>query len=125
MKNAYIFPGQGAQFSGMGKELYEASDVARTLFERANDILGFRITDIMFEGSADELRQTAVTQPAVFLHSVILGSTLGIKQAIRSANFQHSSPPAHCHLMMVCDWLQNVRQQCSVPAKSKPEQWPQ
>jgi [acyl-carrier-protein] S-malonyltransferase len=79
MKNAYIFPGQGAQFSGMGKELYEASDVARTLFERANDILGFRITDIMFEGSADELRQTAVTQPAVFLHSVILGSTLGIK----------------------------------------------
>ena len=79
MKNAYIFPGQGAQFSGMGKELYEASDVARTLFERANDILGFRITDIMFEGSADELRQTAVTQPAVLLHSVILGSTLGIK----------------------------------------------
>jgi [acyl-carrier-protein] S-malonyltransferase len=69
---AYIFPGQGAQFPGMGKELYQQSDKARILFESANHILGFSITDIMFEGSADDLRQTKVTQPAIFLHSVIL-----------------------------------------------------
>uniref|UniRef100_UPI00404A66B8 ACP S-malonyltransferase n=1 Tax=Flavobacterium sp. TaxID=239 RepID=UPI00404A66B8 len=74
---AYVFPGQGAQFSGMGKELYEQSSVAKDLFEKANEILGFRITDKMFEGTAEELRETQVTQPAVFLHSVILAKTLG------------------------------------------------
>ena len=68
---AYVFPGQGAQFTGMGKDLYENSEVAKQLFEQANQILGFRITDIMFEGTADELKETKVTQPAVFLHSVI------------------------------------------------------
>ncbi len=73
---AYIFPGQGAQFSGMGKDLYENSAIAKELFEQANDILGFRITDIMFDGSAEDLKQTKVTQPAVFLHSVILAKTL-------------------------------------------------
>jgi [acyl-carrier-protein] S-malonyltransferase len=73
---AYVFPGQGAQFTGMGKDLYENSAVAKALFEQANDILGFRITDIMFEGTADELKETKVTQPAVFLHSVILAKTL-------------------------------------------------
>lgn len=73
---AYVFPGQGAQFTGMGKDLYENSAVARELFEKANEILGFRITDIMFEGTADELKETKVTQPAVFLHSVILAKTL-------------------------------------------------
>ena len=76
---AYVFPGQGAQFSGMGKDLYENSAVAKELFEKANDILGFRITDIMFEGTADELKETKVTQPAVFLHSVILAKVLEIK----------------------------------------------
>lgn len=73
---AYIFPGQGAQFTGMGKDLYENSELAKSLFEKANEILGFRITDIMFEGTADELKETSVTQPAVFLHSVILAKTL-------------------------------------------------
>ncbi len=74
---AYVFPGQGAQFTGMGKDLYENSPLAKELFEKANDILGFRITDIMFEGTAEELKETKVTQPAVFLHSVILAKTLG------------------------------------------------
>jgi len=72
MKKAYVFPGQGAQFTGMGKELYEKSEEARQLFARANEILGFDITRIMFEGTADELKQTKVTQPAIFIHSVIL-----------------------------------------------------
>jgi len=74
---AYVFPGQGAQFSGMGKDLYENSALAKELFEQANNILGFRITDIMFEGENDELTQTKVTQPAIFLHSVILAKVLG------------------------------------------------
>jgi [acyl-carrier-protein] S-malonyltransferase len=74
---AYIFPGQGAQFPGMGKDLYEQSDKARELFEQANEILGFRITDVMFDGTEDDLKQTNVTQPAIFLHSVILAKVLG------------------------------------------------
>lgn len=75
--NAYIFPGQGAQFSGMGLDLYENSPLAQEYFEKANHILGFPITDIMFEGSAEDLKETKVTQPAIFLHSVILAKTLG------------------------------------------------
>ena len=74
---AYLFPGQGAQFSGMGKDLYEASAEAKELFHQANEILGFDITKIMFEGSADELKQTKVTQPAIFLHSTILAKVMG------------------------------------------------
>src|SRR5690554_2237354 len=76
---AYVFPGQGAQFIGMGKDLYDHSPIAKELFEQANDILGFRITDIMFNGTDEELKETKVTQPAVFLHSVILAKALGDK----------------------------------------------
>ncbi|GAB1447223.1 ACP S-malonyltransferase [Bacteroidota bacterium] len=76
-KTAYVFPGQGAQFSGMGKDLYESNEQARELFERANAILGFRITDIMFTGSDEELKQTKVTQPAIFLHSVVKALVAG------------------------------------------------
>lgn len=76
---AYVFPGQGAQFIGMGKDLYGHSPIAKELFEQANDILGFRITDIMFNGTDEELKETKVTQPAVFLHSVILAKALGDK----------------------------------------------
>ena len=76
MKKAYIFPGQGAQFPGMAKELYENNATAREMLEKANDILGFRITDIMFEGTPEELRETKVTQPAIFLHSVVLAKCL-------------------------------------------------
>ncbi len=74
---AYVFPGQGSQFVGMGKDLYDSSALAKELFDQANEILGFRITDIMFEGTDEELKQTKVTQPAIFLHSVILAKTLG------------------------------------------------
>ncbi len=76
MKKAYVFPGQGAQYVGMGKDLYEEVDYAKELFEIANDILGFRITDLMFKGTDEDLRQTKVTQPAIYLHSVILAKTM-------------------------------------------------
>jgi [acyl-carrier-protein] S-malonyltransferase len=81
MKQAYVFPGQGAQFSGMGKVLYETNAEAKALFDKANEILGFNITEIMFSGTADELKQTKVTQPAVFLHSVILAKVMNIQPA--------------------------------------------
>ena len=79
MKHAYVFPGQGAQAVGMGKDLYDNVPEAKALFEQANEILGFRITDIMFAGTPEELKQTKVTQPAVFLHSVIMAKALGVK----------------------------------------------
>ena len=74
---AYVFPGQGAQFSGMGKDLYDNSDIAKSMFDQANEILGFDIQKIMFEGTDEELKQTKVTQPAIFLHSTILAACLG------------------------------------------------
>ncbi|HMR19775.1 MAG TPA: ACP S-malonyltransferase, partial [Sphingobacterium sp.] len=77
MKTAYIFPGQGAQFVGMGQDLYNLNTEAKALFKKANEILGFRITDIMFDGTDEDLKQTKVTQPAIFLHSVILAKALG------------------------------------------------
>ena len=76
MKKAYVFPGQGSQYPGMAKDLYESNEIARMMLERANEILGFRITDIMFEGTAEELKQTRVTQPAIFLHSVVMARCL-------------------------------------------------
>ena len=76
MKKAYVFPGQGSQFPGMAKGLYESNETAREMLEKANEILGFRITDIMFEGTAEDLKQTKVTQPAIFLHSVVLAKCL-------------------------------------------------
>lgn len=76
MKKAYVFPGQGSQFPGMAKDLYESDPVAREMLEKANEILGFRITDIMFDGTAEDLKQTRVTQPAIFLHSVVLAKCL-------------------------------------------------
>ena len=77
MMNAYVFPGQGAQFVGMGKDLYDNNPLAKEMFEKANEILGFRITDLMFAGTDEDLKQTKVTQPAIFLHSVILAKTMG------------------------------------------------
>ncbi len=77
MKKAYIFPGQGSQFPGMAKDLYDSNPLAKEMLEKANTILGFRITDIMFSGTEEELKQTKVTQPAIFLHSVVLAATLG------------------------------------------------
>ena len=103
---AYVFPGQGSTISGMGKELYGSSDKAKALFEQANEILGFRITDIMFEGDAEALRATKVTQPAVFLHSVV-AALLAIYRLriwwpdIPWANFQHLWCPVPSVLKMV------------------------
>ncbi len=85
---AYVFPGQGSQFEGMGKDLYDSSTVARDLMEQANDILGFRLTDVMFEGQAEELKQTKVTQPAIFLHSIA-------KAKMSGASFQPDAVAGH------------------------------
>ena len=101
MKHAFIFPGQGSQFPGMGKEHYDNSAFAKKLFEQANEILGFRISDIMFNGTEEDLKQTNVTQPAVFLHSVIAYKSIETVQnliwwpVIHWVNFLHWWPMAH------------------------------
>jgi len=89
---AFVFPGQGAQFSGMGKDLYESNPLAKQLFDKADEILGFKITEVMFEGTDEELRQTKVTQPAVFLHSVISALCMGDAFQPRSESSPHWWP---------------------------------
>lgn len=109
--NAYVFPGQGAQFPGMGKDLYENYPAAKELFEQANEILGFRITDIMFEGTEEELRQTKVTQPAIFLHSVVLAKLLGDSfqpQMAAGHSLGEFSALVACGSMSFADGLQLV-----------------
>ena len=112
---AYIFPGQGAQFTGMGLPLYENSAEAKSLFEHANDILGFDITSIMFEGSKDDLKETEVTQPAIFLHSVILAKSLGsgFQPDIHLVSFRPWSQMERFVLKMDYNLFLNVRRQCN------------
>lgn len=127
MKHAYVFPGQGAQAVGMGKDLYDNVPEAKALFEQANEILGFRITDIMFAGTDEELKQTKVTQPAVFLHSVIMAKALGVKpDAVAGHSLGEFQPwwwPALFRSRTVCGSFPNVRWPCRKPAKPYPVRW--
>ncbi len=108
MKHAYVFPGQGAQFTGMGLDLYEKGGKWRDMFERANDVLGFRITDVMFGGSAEELKQTRVTQPAVFLHSVIKALAYGRPDMVAGHSLGEFSALAVCGALEFDDALRLV-----------------
>ncbi len=108
MKHAYVFPGQGAQFTGMGLDLYEKGGKWRDMFERANDVLGFRITDVMFGGSAEELKQTRVTQPAVFLHSVIKALDYGRPDMVAGHSLGEFSALAVCGALEFEDALRLV-----------------
>lgn len=119
--NAYVFPGQGAQFPGMGKDLYENYPAAKELFEQANEILGFRITDIMFEGTEEELRQTKVTQPAIFLHSVVLAKLLGESfqpQMAAGHSLGEFSALVACGSMSFADGLQLVSKRAMAMQKA-------
>jgi [acyl-carrier-protein] S-malonyltransferase len=118
---AYIFPGQGAQFSGMGLDLYNNKQVAKDLFDSANDILGFDITKIMFEGSAEDLKETKVTQPAIFLHSVILAKTLGSKfdpDMVAGHSLGEFSALVSCGVLKFEDGLKLVSKRASAMQKA-------
>ena len=110
MKHAYIFPGQGAQFSGMGKTLYESNDLAKDLFEQANDILGFRISDLMFSGTDADLKQTNVTQPAVFLHSVVAFKTLPapVPDMVAGHSLGEFSALVANNVLIIKKWVDNI-----------------
>jgi [acyl-carrier-protein] S-malonyltransferase len=126
---AYVFPGQGAQFVGMGKDLYDQSPLAKQYFEKANLILGFRITDLMFEGTPEDLRQTKVTQPAIFLHSVISALVLGDDfkpDMVAGHSLGEFSALVASKALTFEDglyWFQNVLWPCKKPVKHRNQPW--
>ena|SRR6056297_2777674 len=125
---AYVFPGQGAQYPGMGKDLYEASSEAKALFNQANAILGFSITDVMFEGSDDDLKQTRVTQPAIFLHSVLLGRTLkdfspDMVAGHSLGEFSALVAAGALTFGNGLSWFQSVHWPCRKPVRQNPQPW--
>ena len=125
---AYVFPGQGAQFTGMGKELYENDPQSKKLFEKANHVLGFEITNIMFEGSQEELTQTKVTQPAIFLHSVILAKAMGERftpDMVAGHSLGEFSALTAANYISFEDGLKLVSRPCNAKAQIvSPQQWP-
>lgn len=118
MKHAYVFPGQGAQFTGMGQDLYDKGGKYREMFERANDVLGFRITDVMFGGSAEDLKQTRVTQPAVFLHSVVKALDYGKPDAVAGHSLGEFSALTVCGALEFEDALRLVSARAAAMQKA-------
>ena len=118
MKHAYVFPGQGAQFTGMGQDLYDKGGIYREMFERANAVLGFRITDVMFEGSAEDLKQTRVTQPAVFLHSVVKALDYGKPDAVAGHSLGEFSALTVCGALEFEDALRLVSARAAAMQKA-------